>query len=265
MRLKDFDAQLVASGELSTRNRVLFSSIESTNAMGKRIAYLYQRSQVDLPSTVLVAMEQTAGRGRLGNRWLSPPGGIYVSLVQAIRDRNHLSTLPMQVATRLCGELDAILDAPCRVKWPNDLMVNGKKVGGILIESVGSGSDLAAVVGFGINYSCDLPVLSGSATAVSKEAVDAPSMAQLTARLIGVLETGLLNGDSPERIVEEYSRWSSLSIGQEIRCKTTVGSHTGSFRGFDDRGFLLLQTASGEESISAGQIIEGGGGEHHES
>lgn len=265
MQLRDFEAQLTASGELGIRNRILFRSVASTNAVGKKIAARYQRNREPPPPTVLVAMEQTAGRGRLGSRWSSPPGGIYCSLVRPFDNGECLAILPMEVATRLCRELDAILDPPCRVKWPNDLMVQEKKVGGILIETVGSGAVLTAIVGFGINYSGVVPELASSATAVTQEAVGVPSMARLAARLIGVVENGLTGELSPSRVVEDYRRWSAHEVGQELRCRTLAGCSRGEFMGFDDRGFLRLRTAAGEELFSAGEIVEGEGSEHHES
>jgi BirA family biotin operon repressor/biotin-[acetyl-CoA-carboxylase] ligase len=265
MQLRDFNEQLTAKVELHTRNRILFSSIDSTNGVGKRIASFYQRNGEALPSTVLVAIEQTSGRGRFGSLWLSPPGGIYISIVQPIGELEILSTLPMRVATTLCRELDEILDSPCRLKWPNDLMVNGKKLGGILIETVGSGEKLAAVIGFGINHSTDLPQLASTSTTVSKEAEDVPSLAATAGRLIRVLETELAQSASAAAVVREYSRWSLHDVGQDIRCRTTVGRHAGQFMGFDERGFLRVLTTTGERLIPAGEIIEGEDVRHHES
>lgn len=260
MQLEDLDNQLATHCGLDTRNRILFSQIESTNAVGKKIASFYQRSGDHLTPTLLVALEQTAGRGRLGNQWLSPKGGIYTSLVRRIENRQSLRTLPMRVATGLCAELDPILKAPCRVKWPNDLMVEGKKVGGILIECVGDRDHLAAVVGFGVNYASDLAKLPSGATTLSREAEDLPSLAELTARLVGTVEAATLDEVNPVGIAEEYYRWSAHTLGQEIRCRTAAGSFSGNFLGFDDCGFLRLRTGSGEELISAGEIIEGESG-----
>ena len=265
MHLRDFDSQLTAQAELRTPNRILFSSIDSTNGVGKRIASFYYRRGDALPPTVVVAMEQTSGKGRFGSRWLSPAGGIYISIVRPIRDRETLSTLPMRVATSLCRELDTILDAPCRLKWPNDLMVEGKKLGGILIETVGSRESLVAVVGFGINYLADLPELASTATAVAKEGADIPSLAEAAGRLIRMLETDISTRASTAEVVQEYSRWSLHELGQDIRCRTTRGTHTGRFMGFDERGFLRVLTATGERLISAGEIIEDEDARHHES
>lgn len=171
----------------------------------------------------------------------------------------------MRVATTLCRELDSVLDAPCRVKWPNDLMVSGKKLGGILIETVGGAGSVAAVVGFGINYSADIPELAASATSVLSETADAPQLAEVAARSIRALETEMHQRVSAKEVVAEYSCWSSHDVDQEIRCRTTMGIRTGRFKGFDERGFLRLSTAAGEQLIPAGEVIEGAGAEHNES
>lgn len=265
MKLRDVASQISVEGGIRTENRLLFASIDSTNKVGKRIASLYQRNGEDLSPTLLMALEQTEGRGRLGNRWLSPLGGIYVSIVLPIRNQDSLSTLPMRVATVLCRELDTLLASQCRVKWPNDLMVNGRKVGGILIETVGSGENLVAVVGFGINYSAALPDLREMATSVVQEAADAPPLTEVAVQMIQVLETDLLSACCSPEIVEEYSIWSLHDVGEEIACRTVTGLHQGEFLGFDSRGFLRILTGDGEHLIPAGEIIERASVGHHES
>jgi len=144
-------------------------------------------------------------------------------------------------------------------------MVNGKKVGGILIETVGRTGSVAAVVGFGINYSADIPELAATATTVLRETADAPPLAEVAASLIRALETEMQHRPSTTKVVAEYSCWSSHDVDQEIRCRTTMGIHTGRFKGFDERGFLRLSTAAGEQLIPAGEVIEGAGAGHHES
>lgn len=257
MSLRDLNSWLGATRGLRTRNRILFSSIDSTNGFGKRIAADYQRSLDDLPTTLVLAMEQTAGRGRLGNFWVSPPGGIYISMVCPLPGSESLTMLPMRVATVLCRELDSILDGPCRVKWPNDLMVDGKKIAGILIETVGKGADLTAIIGLGINYSSDLSESVPTATAVSLETRSAPAIESVAGQVIRALEDILLESPGTAEVAAEYSHWSLHEAGQEIRCRTVGDNYIGEFLGFDELGFLRVRTATGEELIAAGEIIEG--------
>lgn len=98
--------------------------------------------------TAVLALEQSAGRGRLGRRWASPPGGLYLSLVlrpDLRMERWPLIGLACSLGAAAAAEAHA--GAPVRVKWPNDLLLDGRKVGGILIEVAGD----AAVCGIGLN------------------------------------------------------------------------------------------------------------------
>jgi len=258
MQPSEFHAQLTSKGGLRTRNRVVLSSIDSTNRLGKTMASFYLHSGEELSPTLLVALEQTGGRGRLGRRWLSPLGGIYVSLVWPMGRKELLSGLPLRVAAALCRELDGIVDLPCRLKWPNDLIVDGGKVGGILIEAVGRGENVAAVLGFGINYAAHSDELAPGATTLQQQCSVLPPVGEVGGRLIRGVENELIRHVAMSQVVLEYSRWSLHVGNQEISCQTSRGVAVGTFLGFDERGFLRLATATGEQQISAGDIIEHG-------
>jgi BirA family biotin operon repressor/biotin-[acetyl-CoA-carboxylase] ligase len=163
----------------------------------------------------------------------------------------------MRVATTLCGYLDSVLESPCRVKWPNDLIVGQRKIGGILIESVQVGESVAAVIGFGINYSSDLPELAGTATTVVDESRSVPGIAEMLIPMVAALESEVDAEKSMESVVEEYAQWSLHEIGRDLVCRTARGMIRGKFLGFDPLGFLRLETESGEVLISAGEIVEG--------
>lgn len=264
MRLRELGEELAGRDSLRIRNRLLFSSVESTNGVGKTIAAQFRQKRLALPGVFILALQQSAGRGRLGNRWLSPPGGIYLSVVHPVADPAELSDLPIRTASILCRELDGWVEDSCRIKWPNDLIVRGRKIGGILIETVGSRDQLAAIVGLGINHSGDLEPLPESATSLSREAVAPPSFVDATHRLMAALETSVV-GSTGGTMVEEYSQWSLLEVGDTIHCRTARQTHQGTFLGFDRRGFLRLRSEGRERLISAGEIIEGEGVEDDEA
>ena len=265
MQLDEFITDFGSSGNRGTRNRVFLSNVDSTNALGKRIAASYRGNGNLLPPTLMVALRQTRGRGRLGNRWLSPTGGIYVSLLHSLPETRSALQLPMTLAVALCRTIDPWVSAPCRVKWPNDLMVRGRKLGGILIELVGNATHTTVVMGFGINYSAELPELTDTATCLSRESVDLPPLPQVAAKLIDAVESKVGFPQHESELVDEYSRWSLHRFGEAMICRTAGGVYQGEFQGFDSRGFLLLRTSAGEVSISSGDIIEGVNREHHES
>lgn len=253
--LADFKAQNRSRGA----NWAILTSIDSTNALGKQIAAACLEAGNVPPPIAIIALSQTMGRGRFGRQWWSPAGGIYASLIRSVDDREQIWKLPLIVAIALCSELDQIVEAPCRLKWPNDLIVADRKIGGILVESVTRAQQVAVVVGFGVNYSADLGRLPAGATSVKCETGSAPELGGVTARLLGALESKLARLSEVEGLAAEYSRLSIHKVGDTLACRTIGGIHRGKFLGFDPRGFLRLETPSGERRITAGDVIQGSG------
>ena len=128
-------------------------SLPSTNDVALRLA------DVGVPEgTVIVAEEQTAGRGRRGRAWASPRGGIWLSVI--LRPGIPVERVPLIALSAAAATAQAIREAtglPARVKWPNDVLVDGKKIVGILAEA-GAGGEWV-VVGIGINANIPLDVL----------------------------------------------------------------------------------------------------------
>jgi len=253
--LADFKAQNRSTGA----NRAILTTVDSTNILGKRVAAACLEAGNVPPPMTIIALSQTMGRGRLDRDWWSPMGGIYASVIRSVDDRQQLWKLPLIVAIALCAELDQIVEAPCRLKWPNDLIVANRKIGGILIESVSRAQEVAVVVGFGINYSADLGRMPVGATSVQCETGSAPELGGVTARLLDALERELARLTEVEGLAEEFSRWSLHRTGDTLACRTVDGMHRGRFLGFDRRGFLRLETPGGECRISAGDVIEESG------
>lgn len=243
-------------------NRIVFSHVASTNTVGKRLAASYLNQGSGVVPTILITAEQTHGRGRLGRDWTSPAGGIYASLVVPRESGIPLSILPLAVPSALCRELDKVVDVPVRLKWPNDLMVNGRKLGGVLIETVGRDSAIAVVVGFGVNYARQQGAVEG-AISVLEVAEQRPSLADLASQLIEAAAAEVTEGRRMDLVVEEYSTWSVHEAGQRMTCRTAAATVSGTFIGFDENGFLRLQTDRGEETISAGDVIETGEPDPH--
>jgi BirA family biotin operon repressor/biotin-[acetyl-CoA-carboxylase] ligase len=256
MDIRSLCSQLAMPGEGSRWNRVVFATVSSTNAVAKAIAAGFLEDAHEIVPTVVMALEQTGGRGRLGRQWSSPPGGIYVSLLLPAHSPGSLSLLPMRVATALCHEIDAVIDPPCRLKWPNDLMVERAKLGGILIETIGTGRTLSPVIGFGINYSNKIPLQVPGSTSVMDTSAETPPLAELAGRLTANLIGSLSRVISMEEAVEQYASWSAHATGDAITHRSSTETCTGSFVGFDDRGFLRLATAAGERTFAAGDLIQ---------
>ena len=159
----------------------------------------------------------------------------------------------------MCATLEPLLERECQLKWPNDVLVEGRKIGGVLIEAWQRGdSTPAALVGLGVNHShsaAELP--GGGATSLELAGAELSSLAALTWRLVAAVEAEL---ESDEREASRVARYGARSVhapGERLRCRVGEDLVEGDFAGFDSRGFLRLRTAAGERLLSGGEVIGG--------
>jgi BirA family biotin operon repressor/biotin-[acetyl-CoA-carboxylase] ligase len=251
------------SASHSTVDLVVLQHTASTNSLAKSVALDYQDNGIDLLQPVLLlAYAQTGGRGRHGRTWVSPEGsGVYATLLLPVADIRQLLSLPLLVGVGLCRGLDIHLKHPCRLKWPNDLLVDRddgtkrRKVGGILIESlIRPGEPVAACIGFGVNLGPgqDLPE---TATSVEAEGGAGVSLATLTWDLVEGLERELAHlGNSPYAI-DTYRSHSIHKVGDHLVCQIESGTVEGTFLGFDEQGLLRLGRPEGELRLTAGEVM----------
>ena len=249
-------------------NFVVLEQVGSTNQLARAVIADYDRECQALPAALFLAFEQTAGRSRLVRSWSSPPGqGVYVSRTLSVAEPERLQTLPLLVGVGLCRALDAYLPAPCRLKWPNDLLASGKKIGGILIETLIRPGDCAlAVVGFGVNQAqtaADLP--HERATSILLEGGRDLPLAQLTWDLVAAVERELKHLGDAGYAVEAYRERSVHQPGDRLTCQVGAEQVTGIFQGFDENGMLLLEVEGRERRLTAGEVIEDRRGDGDES
>jgi BirA family biotin operon repressor/biotin-[acetyl-CoA-carboxylase] ligase len=249
---------------LTTRRfgRVLhcFDEVSSTNTVARDLA---RGGAVE--GTVVIAEAQTHGRGRLGRGWVSPPGrNLYMSIV--LRPELPDAQLPQLSLVAGVAACEAVGEW-CRatVKWPNDVLIDGRKVVGILIESEGEGRSRFLIAGIGVNlnatreeFPSELRDKAGSIRMTTNTLVD---RAQFTARLLARLEQRYdqLNAEGFARM---RAAWESLSalIGVEICVDEPAGRVSGVVLGLADDGALRLRLASGEERrVVAGDVTVVGG------
>lgn len=244
--------------------------VDSTNDLARRLIDGQLGRSSPVAPCAVVAWEQSRGRGRQGRSWSSPPGGgAWVTMTTPLDGDDDPGALPLLLAVAVCRTLRRLPIPGCGLKWPNDVMVGERKLGGLLVEGLSTGMrPRAAVLGFGVNYRD--PGSSGSrvgprgggeapasAAAVLDEVAAPPSLAALVRRLVGEVTGELRRGVSarPE-LVEEYRRLSRHRPGERLRCRLPSGEIAGEFRGFDARGFLRLLVAGEERRISSAEIVE---------
>jgi BirA family biotin operon repressor/biotin-[acetyl-CoA-carboxylase] ligase len=244
-------------------NLVVLPRVDSTNALARAIVAEYQNEAQPLQPLLVLALEQSGGRGRQGRSWSSPHGkGVYATRVVTVGDPALLQTLPLLVGVGLCRALAPHVPAPCRLKWPNDLLVESggerKKIGGILIEaSVRPGEEILAIVGFGVNYLHGTGDLSATATSLVLMGGSVVGLEELTWDLVEGVEAELTHLADPAYAVESYRALSVHRPGERIVCRVGETVVEGAFTGFDESGRLLLESEGRQIPMSAGEVIEG--------
>jgi BirA family biotin operon repressor/biotin-[acetyl-CoA-carboxylase] ligase len=235
-----------------------YDEIESTNVEAKSLAVSGAPE-----GTVVIAEAQSAGRGRLGRRWTSPAGkGLLFSVL--LRPAMPMSEAHLFTLVAACAAADAIeslIDVPVQIKWPNDLFIAGRKVGGILLEVAGEQDEVDwLVVGIGINVNTEfseLPVALRRTACSLKMAADAPvDRSELLSRLLLALEAGygqaLAHGF--EHALSGFRRRDFL-LAHGVSIQTREGIVAGKAAGIDDRGALLVEVAQRQfRSFHSGDV-----------
>jgi BirA family transcriptional regulator, biotin operon repressor / biotin---[acetyl-CoA-carboxylase] ligase len=216
--------------------------------------------------TMVVASAQTAGRGRLGRHWHSPPdAGLYVSLVIRAERAAPLLTLAGGVAVAR-GVIQATA-LPVHIKWPNDIVVpdtarpsRSRKLAGILAEaSSGPAGVLDVILGFGVNLrSANFPPeLRDRATSLEAELgrdVDGWTILVETLVELNTLIVQLESG-STARVLDEWRALAPASRGSLVEVATPAGQVEGIAAGIDDTGALLVRVGERTERVIAGEVV----------
>ncbi|MGE5234163.1 MAG: biotin--[acetyl-CoA-carboxylase] ligase [Acidobacteriota bacterium] len=257
MDVRDYTSVLCAGAGGGLENVVVVQRTDSTNLLARRIASEFAADESELPRSLLVALEQTSGRGRLGRTWDSPAGlGIYATvLVQVPVAR--LSLLPLAVPAALASVLQKRLRRRVRIKWPNDLQIEGRKLGGVLIEgSVRGGGPALALVGFGVNYGHRAEQLpTAFSTSIALESDEAPPMPEIASQLAAAVVEACVAADEAE-VLARYTAFSVHHPGDTLVFKLGDELVEGIFAGFESGGRLRLRGTGGERLISAAEVVE---------
>jgi BirA family biotin operon repressor/biotin-[acetyl-CoA-carboxylase] ligase len=260
-------ARAGVAGRPGPDNLVVLARTVSTNLLARGVAVDYESEGLDLTPMLVLALEQSGGRGRQGRAWSSPRGqGVYATLAQPYEKPDLLPSLPLLAGVGLCRALGPHLPRGCRLKWPNDLLVpGGRKIGGILIEAlVHAGDGCVALIGFGVNHGQRPEELPPGATSLLLESGGhlgggiGVGLAELTWDLVAGLERELAHVDDLPYAVAAYRELIIHQPGDPLVCRVGERQIEGTFAGIDDAGRLRLrrQDASPEVVLSAGEVIE---------
>lgn len=244
-------------GEIG-KNIISLGTVDSTNTIAMELG------NKGVPhGTVVIADSQTRGRGRMGRTWISPPGGnIYMSVVLMPPLKVKEATLlTLMAGVACCRALRNITGIHVEIKWPNDLMVSDKKLGGILTE-IKSGAEkiIFAVIGIGINVNAgleDFPLdVRAVATSIRNETAKKQSGTVLNAGILNELGYWyrILVEKGRESLVNEWRNLTSM-LGKPVQVISGDKVVTGIADDINDEGMLILRLPSGMlKKINAGDL-----------
>jgi BirA family biotin operon repressor/biotin-[acetyl-CoA-carboxylase] ligase len=246
-------------GKLFGKRFLHFFKTDSTNRVAMELGHAGEPE-----GAIVLAEEQTAGRGRAGRVWHSERGtGLYVTLLL----RPRLSPVQAPLLTMLAGiSAHAAIQAQTgfapELKWPNDLLLNGKKIGGILTEMHAEPNQIKfVIVGIGINVNQEkFPAeLSSIATSLRKETGRVWPRLELLARLLHEFESDYNRWmrEGPSFVIERFQKLSSFANSRQVRVDLGNEVYFGVTAGLSPEGLLLVQKKSGPlVTVIAGDVTE---------
>lgn len=236
--------------ELNRAAPVLFEQeVDSTNL---RIRDMALRGAAE--GTILFAEAQTAGRGRMGRSFLSPPGGLYVSmLLHASEEPARDLTLTPGVAVAVSRAIERVSGISCGIKWPNDLILQNKKLCGILVESFMVGARRELVVGIGVNVNTErFPPSLVTAISLYQATGERCALEPLARALTEELDAFIAAWRADSACVLNDYRRLCLNLGRTVRLSD---GRIGTAVDVDPEFRLLVRFPDGgEEAVSYGEV-----------
>jgi BirA family biotin operon repressor/biotin-[acetyl-CoA-carboxylase] ligase len=240
---------------------IFFDSIDSTNRAAKKFA-----ADGAPDGSVILAAEQTEGAGRQGREWISEPGKdlTFSVIVRPGIAPSRLGILSLYASVSVSAAVEKVTGAECSCKWPNDVFLSGRKVAGILSESVFSGGDLLAVIiGIGLNVNRrKFPgELETSATSMSLATGRSFDLGDTLSVLLAELESRYRfapAGDQTEEdiyggIIADWTERNSV-LGKPIVVEQGELKITGTARSVAEDGSLIVESSGGTHRVVAGDV-----------
>lgn len=230
--------------------------VASTNLIARRIVAECIENELSLPQAMIIAGEQFAGRGRNDRRWSSPAGkGIYATTL-VTRPAHELPLVPLAMANIVASYLRETFAIDARIKWPNDVLVGGRKIAGILIEARVQDDRVFLLIGTGVNVE---PVKDDTRP-------NAVAISEVSPRSFDGIETATraFVEHVDERLARPFDHddvlatWRKLAVhqpGDRIHC--VIGERTidGTWSHIDEQGRAVVTTREGTIAVSAGDLF----------
>jgi len=238
-----------------------FDSLDSTQNQALKMS-----EDISKNGAIIIAAKQTGGRGRSGRKWISPKGGIFLSIILHPKFDISITTLfPIASALALSIALEKTFKISPELKWPNDLTIKGKKIAGMLVDvSLESNKIEKLVLGVGINFDVDVKQiekeLKGTpnfygVSSLSEHKKKVKPIQLIQSFLIELEEIyKLLDSKQTEKIISEWTKRSS-TIGKNVEINTIDGEIKGKAIRIDHDGALVISKNKTSNRIIAGDII----------
>jgi BirA family biotin operon repressor/biotin-[acetyl-CoA-carboxylase] ligase len=256
-RLSDVEIGMNVAAKFIGKKLLVFDEIDSTNNEAKRMA-----ENGAAEGTLVISDSQTAGKGRRGRSWSSPKGSsIYMTLLLRPKlSPQYASMLTLAAAMAVRAALSDAAGVESMIKWPNDLVVNGRKICGILTEMSADPDDINyVVIGIGINVNMkEFPQdIEKTATSVCMEKGKPADRNRIIAAFCNYFENyyeRFLKGCGMKLLMDEYNKYL-INTGRTIRVLDPAGEYTGISSGINDNGELIVKKEDGTfVTVMSGEV-----------
>lgn len=249
--LEDFDIKL--DTDVIGRNFIYCEEIESTNS------YLINSKDYTEEGTVLMAEYQTKGKGRKDRIWISN-NSQNLTFSVLLKDKfliDRINILNLASAIAVSASIENLFQIKTNLKWPNDVLVNEKKIAGILLESVSKGKRIEKlVIGIGINV--NQPAFQGKfnfpPTSIKQEFKKEVSRERLLSEVLNNIEEHLISAiNDPGKTISDWKNKSRF-LGEKVKIQENDQVKYGLFEDVDENGFMVLRTGTETETIYFGDV-----------
>jgi BirA family biotin operon repressor/biotin-[acetyl-CoA-carboxylase] ligase len=254
---EDLSTALARSGDragIFSRQVLWYAEVGSTNDVAGTLA-----NRGEAEGTVIIADAQSAGRGRHGRAWASPPGaGLYMSII--MRPSAHVvSLLTITAGVALADGIEAATGLQPQLKWPNDVYMSGRKLAGILAEAGTSHAGVQhVVVGCGINLmpAAFPPDVAARATSIESELGRAVDRGLLLAECLAALHARYLElqSYSPVGVIARWRDRAASTFGRRVEWDVAGVTKQGVAEDIDDSGALLVRDGAARARVISGEV-----------
>ena len=236
-----------------------FESLDSTNSEGLRLANSSARGDF-----LILGQEQTGGRGQRGREWVSLHGNLHASiLLESRADPKSHPQLSFVIANAMYASLAELaakhrLSMNIELKWPNDILINGKKVAGILLESISLANKISVVIGFGVNIRQAPSDLDRPATSLLNEGIILEKPDEFLNILMNRFDKLYARWRVEKSFTDTRKYWMrhAYNLNKQVTIDDGTRSVSGIFREIDLDGAMRLELPNGQFcTIYAGEII----------